>query len=353
MPTAREDFLQGLTTPSVSALAGAAGTVYLLAGLSVALVGPGWLTHGNVRWLASGPEDDYAYVTASVLDRTLSPDPTAQSRETVVILGGSGTRESLTDEADIEHRLAERLGRSVDVLDMTTDAQTVIEGAGLLETVDARPLLVVMGLGGHALATTADDLYTPYSMPRLGFRSPVVDSEFEQLGWPPLRETGWPLVDNRDFYLVRLPYLPVNLLRGGTSRAQHRYLGLPPLEPDQIRTDFADLLDAMRANRDLHLGVVGRSIDRVRAGGGEVVILEAPASEAWFGTPEESSFYAEVRASFANFTASRQVPLWNLDTEARLVHDDFRDPAHLNNTAAQARYTNALVDRIARELQDP
>lgn len=347
MATPREDFLHGLKTPSISALAGAAATVYALGALCVATVGPSWLTDGNVRWLASGPEDDYAYATAAVLEM----DP---GDETVVILGGSGTRESLSTEADLEQALAERLGRPIDVLDMTTDAQTLIEGAGLLDEVGAPPhLLVVFGVGGHTLSTSTDDLYVPYSMPRLGFRNGVIDGEFARLGWPAARETGWPLVDNRNFYLVRLPFIPVNLLRGGTERAQHRFLGLPPLAAENIHTDWSHLLGRFRENHAMNLEILGRSVDRVRERGGRAVILEAPAWEAWFGSDEESAFYAEVHGAIARFAKDRGLPVWTLDRDAGLAHADFRDPAHLNNTDAQERYAQALVGRLAPLLSEP
>lgn len=331
----RRDFLHGLRTPSVPALASASATVMALGALCVVTIRPSWLADGRVRWLASGPDDDYAFATAMAHGLTAGPGA-------VILLGGSGTRESFTSEADLEERLGGR-----DVVDLTTDAQTIIESAGLLERLpDLAGRRVVVGISPHRVEPSIDDLRVVAEQPRLGFDSPVIDEELGRLGFPARARTGWPFLDHRDFWVLRLPYLPLNLLRLGVDKQQHRYHHRSPLSEAELGADWPGQRARVEANGRLHLDALERLVARVRAQQGSVVLLTAPSWRDWSADPAEQAYYDAYDRLTADFAARTGLDLWTLDREAALTHADFRDPAHLNNHAAQERYTAVLASRL-------
>lgn len=343
-----EAFRTGLTTPSVSALASLSAGVMLLGALSVWGVGPWMLVDGRVRWLASAPDDDYAFATAQALDLRDSPVPA----ERIAIAGGSGTRESVSSAEDLARRVEALVGRPVPVVDLSTDAQTTLESVAVLDGLPMGPgTVVLLGISPHRLQVTEAELQEQMAAPRFAFHSERLDAELRGLGWPVAARTGWPMVDDRNFWVLRLPRVPLNLLRGGVDRSAHRYVGLPPLTPAQIPTDWPALRARLEASAPRNTAVLERLIADLRSRGATPVLLAGPSSPGWFGHPDEDAYHRFAEAQADDLATRTGTPLWRLDRDAGLVHGDFRDPAHLASPDAQARYTSVLAGRIAELLR--
>lgn len=335
----------GLTTPSTTALASASATVFGWLALLGGGLSPDVLRDGGVGWFASSPQDDYAFVTARVLDL----ERQGADRPLVVVLGGSSTRESLTGEDDLEARLAAR-GVEVEVVDLTADAQTQIESAALLDRLPAGATgFVVYGVSANRFTQARAEMETLGSAPRLGFRSPRIDQEIVLAGGTPAPPLPLARLDPWQFWVLRLPVVPLNLVRGRQIRQQHRYLDLPHAAPGEIRMDWDVELAGLRENGAYHAEVLGRTVARLRQErpGMGLALLDGPWYEAW-SPPGYDAAWAERLRSVSEAVGA---PVWALDEVAALQPQDFRDPTHLRTVEAQQRYTDAVADRLAAALR--
>ena len=109
-------FLTAAVRPSLPALLGALAVAALLFGLGLAFVTPRFMTSSVARYLAAGPNDDYAFVTADAMRvRRAGPRPLA-----IALFGASGLREAVSDSGALGEMIGRALGQPAAVYDLTT-----------------------------------------------------------------------------------------------------------------------------------------------------------------------------------------------------------------------------------------
>ncbi|MEZ4320670.1 MAG: hypothetical protein R3F61_24520 [Myxococcota bacterium] len=349
-PDFMDDFRTGLSTPSIAAIGATSGTVMLLGLLSTALAGPSWFMDGRVRWLAETDTDDAAFVSARMFD--LDPFPPGA----IVLLGASGMRESLTSAAALQEAVSTRLGREVPVIDLMMDGMTQIEAAMLAAEVTDRlegrggaPTTFVISLSPIIMQYPPDEMTAALKPPRLGLSNAVFDDELRRIGWAPPSHTGWPMIDFPRLYAIRLPQVPVNLLKGGIERRDHEYLGVRPRNRGELSFDWDKRVANLETWAPMNRGVVERMVERARAAGHEVVDLQNPLRTDIFGDAGEKAFFDLWFELERDLIGQLAVPVFTVDG-AGIGPDDFADPVHLNNVEVQARVTAVVADQLAAHL---
>jgi hypothetical protein len=324
---------------------GAALTAALLIGF-----GPGTVAGGLHRYLADGPHDDHLLATARLFslrarDRTELP---------VVILGGSATRESISDPGELESRLRVATGLLTPrVYDLAAAGETLWEYGGMIEELGA-PFdgILVLGINRVRLSRTRRSLERLIRRPRLGLTADSIDSQARRLDIEPPRRTGIYLIDNWLFFRRRLRPFVENLLRGPVQFRRHRYLERDPLPAAnlaeravRLRADYLQHYDAnVTANLDRLAAAIALARQR---GDPAIVLLETPHNEDFIRDHLGMDAYAHYQERMQRFARDHGLAYWTLDAAAGLRSADYHDHAHLRSAAAQRRYTETLASHLA------
>lgn len=301
-------------------------------------------------YLASGPQDSYAFVTGRVEElaaRPISQDPV------VVVLGGSGLRYAISR---LPHFLAEASGREFEVCHLLTDDQSVLETASLLDelpesfngvvVVDSSHTRLASGLAKR----TEERAYTH----RLGFRSRSLELVSAQAGRPLDRSSNY-FWDNRDFFLPRLWPTLRNLWTGPPPEFVPKGVGgLRAADGmwDYHRTEWRKYrLRRYRALVPQAMETLLAAAARVRQRGrAEVALVQVPVSPQARTEIYGPDFCDAHEESMGCFAGEAGLHYWSAADEARLEEDDFFDWIHLNNDVARERYTRALAVHVAAAL---
>jgi hypothetical protein len=340
----------GLTEPSSTALAVA--FVIALGGMG-ALMGfarPDRLI-GMHAYLARDARDERPFVTAEVLRAVMTPNDAGN----VAILGASGIREAVSrrDAAELLLTAAGPTG----LLHLTAGGLNTWE---MVAVVDALwPVLdgvLVLGVGPTLFSLDPSEVVDLVKTPRFGFPAPVMDAEAVRLGYETPLRTGNYLWDQRTYYLSRMTIGRSRLLRGPARLDPHRFDALPAGDDDawdMMEVRFPERIASYERNVEYHVELLGRMIRRVQQRGGvRILLTEAPLNPHALEIPLVRQWYETHVARMNELSREWGVPYERLDEEARLAAADFHDITHLSRQGARERFTRALVDRIARELED-
>lgn len=340
-------FREGLLVPSISSLSAASLVCMALAAWAVTSLGPRWLQPDRIRWFAASERDDEAFVAAQIV--TL-PD-TPRDLPHIVLLGASSMREGITSAEDVARRMRAATGEPVRVLELMSDNQSPEQSGGLAGLVpEDVPAVVVLGVTAYGLSRGYGEALAHKA--HFGVPLPDLDAELVAQGFDVPRNTGVPLLDDRAFYLARLPYLPGNVVTGGTTWSRHRYRGLRSIAVDEfdryetIQVAFEDLTTALYDDGAARIEVVGRVIDRIRARGHRVVVVPGPRARGWPEFPAEAETLVAYDLVLSGLEEETGVEVWRLQEDIELPRSDFMDVLHLNQAAATERFTQALVDRL-------
>ncbi len=146
---------------------------------------------------------------------------------------------------------------------------------------------------------------------------------------------------------LRNPKQLLDAIRGGNPDSPPE-IADPPYEVNELwATRMADRSLADYEIGDVELGALARTVDRLKAEGVKVVLVDLPVVEDdWAalhpnGVADINAFH-EALAAFAAEHAVDLVDTW----EETWPVDQFRDPVHLNQVG-QARLTRLLADYLA------
>ena len=343
------EFRRGITQPSLTACGTALATIV---GAFFATVSPHTLTPKNYLYFTADETDDYAYVTARVLELADSEDRGPE----VILLGGSSIRSSVTGENELAELIAAHTGSAAPrVYDLCAGNMTTWEMAGVVgELGPDLEGVVALGLSPYTLADGADQsvmgrefLSQLVDQPRFGFAPRVFDEEVRLAGLEPLTRSGIYAVDNYPFFLARRSVLIENV-RDGLSRFERPpYLGRRPFGRtywDAVEIAFEVLAEGFRAHSESHLAIVARMAERAPSTSFAVVV--PPLHPRQLRSPMTSGLLDVYRARLRRFANEEGMLYVDINEETLLLESDFLDPGHIRLPSVQARTTRALAERL-------
>jgi hypothetical protein len=343
--------VRAATQPSLAALLGTLFVVLFLFLTCAVVITPQSLSSVDSRYLLAHDRDTFADTTHLCMRMRYSPP----QRLAVAILGSSDTRAATTDPREMEQVLTQRLGRWTPVYDLAVPSVGVPEIAAMADFLgDGFNGVVVISMIPGRLARGKDWLEKSFKSPRLGLGSIVFDEEVRLAGVDVPARTGIYFFDHYRFLVARRHAL-VHLMTGPAPNFV-RYAfpdgeTLSGKEWNRMVEQVQATLETYYDNRESSLAVVSRTVARLRQRGQvDVVILEAPLHPELVGLVYPPQLLADHRARLERFSRDHDVHYWNLQAEAKLGTDDFRDYCHLRSPEARKRYTKAFVKRLTAVL---
>ncbi len=343
-----EEFREGLLRPSRASLAG------------ILIVAVAWFV---VAAAAVTPEF-VAVRGAPVLERlrdggriTCSALRLRSSKErppTVILIGASGFRRALTRPEDVAARLSARVGRQIEVVDLTVGGMTVWEAASLMDCVPSGfHGVVVISFGPTMLSYSPEDLAKRAGKIRFGLDTEAHDEELRRAGFEPPRRTGIYFIDHLDFLLAHRATWP-HLLRKPSTRLGR----INPWRPvrhgarsDRHRARIRARLDDYEVTREPCLATLGRAFDRLRERGvEEIVYVTPPRNPAHEGTTYPIHILEDLVPRVRGFGEEHDLTLLVPGPETTLRAEDFFDECHLQDLEAVKRYTSLFVERLAPSI---
>ncbi len=334
-------------TPSPPALGTAA--VVLAAGwlLLAASITPELVAEKS-EYFAADRMDYDAFVTGRVQGLARRPSPT------VVLLGASGMRLSVSRVEHIEEHLSRRLGGSHDVMSLVTDGQSWLETLALVEELpESFGGLIVVDVNPsrlHVLANLTESGRYEY---RLGFRNRVFEDANAPAGI--VSSTSVYFWDNRLFFLPRMSHVVANLWSGPPEefvRAAYNAFE---------RRDAPQLWDKERKrvqNRVLpgceaHLrGFLETLVQTAGEHASRLVLLETPLSARGRRELYGADRYELFRSRSRSFAEEHAISYWDLAAEAELGDEDFIDWVHVGHGDARRRYTRVLSEALVARFSE-
>ena len=345
LPESFSAFTAGLIKPSLTAIMTAV-VAFIFSGLWF-LQSAEDLVAGYPQLLASGPGDDYAFITAAALNVA----DTKPSRRGVAVLGASCLR-AATDEVKIESEL-QNADISERVFNLTTRGQSLWESIAIAD-------YIVPGFGGVLLIDTnplrfargLSTLETIMRNQRVGFRSPILVELALDANIPATPATGYYAWDNRIYLRTRLNKVFKNLLLG-------------PVEHEHSR--LSETIDKEKRNRvierntediksyDEDVEVLIDAINKLstalsRSDSATIILIEPPINPNFIDTVIGRDFYARHMNRIRQYARSTNIRFWEMNEELAFGKSNFADWCHLNNTHSRDEYSQLLTDNLIREF---
>ena len=348
------DFREGLSRPSGPALA-LALAVPLAGFLACALA---ITPEAFVRlhpFFAAEPKDSDVFLSARALGLA---SESVSDQPSIVILGGSSLM-SVVDPDRLEGAVEAATDAPARAVSLMNLGQSMLDTICLTDVVPAQLSGVIVvgtslveisrGLG----APGPDD---PPLGSRFAFDSPTRDEHARSLGLEEPLRTGNFFWDHRSFFLPRLGALARNLLWRGPVEQKPRpwqeLEGQQPLAERQVMGErlrrLAELGYPARSEESLRL--LGERLDRLRARGLRILLLEAPLAPLIVEEFLGRGFLEEHRRRMRSFAAERGFEYLDLAPDAGLTDADFFDHTHVFRAAAQQRFTDCLAGVVATRL---
>jgi hypothetical protein len=273
----------------------------------------------------------------------------------VMVLGASGMQFAVAG-GEMTEVLRKATGESeLRVLNMTAWGQSSWEMMAIAEALS--PVLegvVVFGVSPDLFTRPRGRLGELVSTPRYGFPSPAVDAEAARESFEVPRRTGVYLWDQRGYFFSRLMIARNRWLQGPAPSEP------PPLEPPSDWSDemwhelderYAAELSLYESNADYHAELLVRLVQSLQSRGVRPLVVEAPWNPRARREPGLHELHRLHTERMTALSATLGVTYARLDLETELEPGEFMDLTHLGSHAAQSRFTRALAERIAAELE--
>lgn len=353
MDPSGQKFIDELCTPRLLPLTAAFATALLIS----------WLLDGYLDTLLQqrfSIENRFVDGASFVSHRLLEPREGADF--TVVMLGGSVTREAALPETELHAQAQQRFGMNVAFLNLASSSQTLGESLGILDTLALPgPALVVQQFSFKVLDFAPRDLEREYLAPRItGMRNAALSEglSFETRLQHALMPTVLLYRGAIASYLSGRQCHPIMLL----ARAGREFCFRPiPVrrsyyaERDRLsaeaKADYVNdirhtRLAAFRENRTFSMNTVERIVRLANARGMNVVLVNPPVD------PAETSLEREAdRAGFAQLARQAKALARYVDLRFRpeFSAEDFRDSQHLLDSGKE-KYSAILLSLIDEQL---
>lgn len=340
-----QTFLQGLRTDSTWSVGTSLVVPLALFTVLCGVLTPGFM-RGEQHQLLYDREhfdtDNYVTHRAQCL---------AESEGTplAVFLGSSSMRRALWSD----NFFAEVLPAPIEIYNLSNDGATFYEMLALTDMIprDSRGVLCVEVRPGH-FTRSIDDLRERLEHPRLGFRSEAFDDQVQLAGIHTGRRYGVYVLDNRFFFLPRLPHTLKNLFRDGYSFPAYEADDLDRVNDkryqDQLtkRVERLRMFDAEQAHNERVLrDLIRRVKQRTQL---RIVLLEATITPEMPYARVSPDFQVNYETYIRKLATETQTTYVSLNQAASLTDEDFMDPTHLGLADARRRYSHALAEYLTQ-----
>lgn len=345
LPESFSAFTAGLIKPSLTAIMTAV-VAFVFSGLWF-LQSAEDLVAGYPQLLASGPGDDYAFITAAALNVA----DTKPSRRGVAVLGASCLR-AATDEVKIESEL-QNADISERVFNLTTRGQSLWESIAIAD-------YIVPGFGGVLLIDTnplrfargLSTLETIMRNQRVGFRSPILVELALDANIPATPATGYYAWDNRIYLRARLNKVFKNLLLGPV---EHEHSRLSETIDKEKRNWVIERITEDIKSYDEDVEVLLDALSKLstalsRSDSATIILIEPPINPNFIDTVIGRDFYARHMNRIRQYARSTNIQFWEMNEELAFGKSNFADWCHLNNTHSRDEYSQLLTDNLIREF---
>lgn len=342
------EFARAAVQPALPPLLGALAIVIALFTIAITTITPTFMARIDPGMLMTDERDEFGFLTAYAFH--LRHDP--PKSPTVVLVGASGFQHAIPSAKVMSEMLSEKLGRPARVSNMTIGGCTLWESASIIDFLDDRVQGVyVVNVSMSKLGWPDSRMEFLSQSPRLGFSTELFDEEVREAGYRPSSRTGIYALDNFKFLLARLKSLR-NIVIGPVKISRYSPTAHVVSEdewPEHIEEYLPFLRDYEEHNKARYASL-SRLIEHVRANRSEIALVQAPMNPRMTrAIPDElKQRYQQELEAFAD---DHDVPLWELDAEAHLTEDDFRDRSHINSPEARRRFADALTNRLSQLLR--
>jgi hypothetical protein len=345
------EFLRGATTPSAPALLGACSVCVLLFLLCLAFVTESLLASLPSGSFMTDAKDEFALLTG----RSLALERGTPSGPGLVILGSSASREAFCVPGDLQAMLAEATGGPVWAENLSCGGLNLWEIVTVLGNVPPEFRgVVAVEISPNTLSTGTGSLRKSLRSPRPALDASALYDEALILGSEVPRRTGNFFLDHYKFFVSR-PLAIANLVFRPVEPVRHFAAGWTPPTPgewDRAVGNIGRWRTAYVERSGLALGVLGRAVSRLRAGGDvRVLFVEALTNPAAMDQIMDSDEAREVRRLYLRDVAALADSLgcgyWDPMRTVELPPSDFIDQNHLKSDAARRRVSTALAVRVA------
>jgi hypothetical protein len=340
-------FVAGVTEPSWGALA--------IGGVFFGLVALWTAQHlekfvaGYPEILAASASDDYAFVTAA----TMGIAATKVDVRGVAIVGASCLRPA-TDEAMIEHDL-QKVNSRERVFNLTTAGQSLWESIAIAD-------YIVPSFGGVVIIDTNplrfsrghDFLLEALRVPRLGFRSAILEELARDAKIPATIATGIYAWDFRAYYGKRLGNVFPNLINGPVTHDHTRLTeNATQKQLDRMAKGITREIEGYDAGVEVLLDAVSHLASRLaKENSTRIILIEPPINPHFVDTVIGRDFYTRHLARLRQFAQQQNIQFWELHTKTSLVESNFADWCHLNNAQARKAYSQLFSAYLVNDLHD-
>ena len=355
MKTSDRKLIDELCTPRLIPLAAALTTVFVIS----------WLLDGYLDALLHERfqmenrfVDDASFISHRLLEEREAADLT------VVMLGGSVTREATLPEDELRAEARRRFGMNIAFLNLAGSNQSLGESLGIIDTLDlSPPTLLVQQFSFKMLDFAAEDLEREYLAPRItGLESAALSDgvdrtiRVQRALMPPVLLYRGAIAH----YLTERRCHPVRLLvQVGREHCfrpiavrRHYYTEGDRLSP-QDKADYANdirytLLPRFRENREFSMTIVEQIVRLGRTRGMDAMLVNHPVD------PAEASLSREADSAGFDELIERGEALAryvDLRFRSEFEADDFRDSMHLLRSG-QEKYSAILLSLIHEEIHE-
>jgi hypothetical protein len=355
MKPSRLEFIDELCRPRLMPLVAALATVVLVSW---------WLDGWLDVLLKQRFEMENRFVDGSSFISHRLLKPAAAADFTVVMLGGSVTREAALPEAELRAEARRRFGMDVAFLNLASSDQSLGESLGIVDTLDlSGSALLVQQFSFKMLDFGPDDLEREYLAPRITGLNTAALSEGVSPATRMQRELMPPVLLYRgaiEHYLVERVCHPVMLLSEGGRQFCFRpipvkrtyYTERDRLSPE-AKADYANdirytHLPRFLENREFSMRMLGRIVRLARTRGMDAILVNHPIDPAEVTLSREAD-----RAGFEAMAERAETLGRYVDLRFRPEFDtsDFRDSMHLLPSGKQ-KYSAILMSLIEDQLNE-
>lgn len=339
---------------SRTVIAAAAATVLALAGLSAAAINSDYLHDGaTAKYWPRDAIDDYAF--ASIQAKRAAE--LTGGRKSLLLVGTAAMREGLLPAKDIERLVSDRMGRAVPVINLSTGGQSPLEAAGLVwEVAPKASGTLVLAVSPSRMAASGGELQNVLDHPRLAFTNEGIRREAEALGLKVPASSGSYLLDNLQFYSIRLPSFAANLARGRAAENDvQTYISRGKEDGDSWGKDIKTLskrLSGYDKNFGNNIAPYQRLIRWVKDNHlpWNVVLLEIPLNPRALAEATGPDFYKKHVATMEAFCRQEGCRYVNSNVRNLLGEEHFYDWSHLSSQRGKEIFTDAFLNDIQEIL---
>ncbi|MDB5321400.1 MAG: hypothetical protein JWN40_3031 [Phycisphaerales bacterium] len=351
-PRRLRQWVDGVSTPSLGALAGALLVVAALFISGALLVTPKVMANRS-ELFAANSQDEFAFVTAHALKIASAP----ATGLSVTVIGDSSLREAITSPEVLARLVSLDAGRPIVANLLAAGGLNHFDEVALSDLLrDHLRGVILLEISPNALNWSRPILDTT-TLDRLGFKSRTLDHELRMAGVKRPHRVGNYFLDNYQFFAARSSNV-THLFNASCEARQHLIDESGRWSDTKWKREGRKIVgweQHFGRFEEANLDVYRRMIDRLRRNPalrvGLIETVENPRAQTqWAGFARDRTARARYKADLIRLAESDKVPILGLVEEAELRPDDFIDYIHVYDSGARARFTRVLAHRVANLL---